>query len=126
MEDDILHNLWVQKFPVYSQKIMSVYKIHWKNWHKLWIRFVECREKHDDLHNLVKNKGNNDIMPVAWTEETRIAFDSYIKFFVDVTALSFPDPGARLSLMVDPSDFAVGTKLQQHVEVAIETFRILF
>ncbi|GBN09928.1 Retrovirus-related Pol polyprotein from transposon opus [Araneus ventricosus] len=71
------------------------------------------------LHGLVKNKVKKDNTPIAWTEDTRSAFESCKRLIAHATALSFPAADARLSLMTDASDFAVGAVLQQHVDLKL-------
>ncbi|GBN12077.1 Transposon Ty3-I Gag-Pol polyprotein [Araneus ventricosus] len=72
------------------------------------------------LHGLVKNKVKKDNTPIAWTEDTRSAFESCKRLIANSTALSSPAADARLSLMTDASDFAVGAVLQQHIESKVE------
>ncbi|GBM50424.1 Retrovirus-related Pol polyprotein from transposon opus [Araneus ventricosus] len=72
------------------------------------------------LHSLVKNKVKKENTSIAWTEDTRSAFESCKRLIANETALSFPAADARLSLMTDASDFAVGAVLQQHIESKVE------
>ncbi|GBN07535.1 Retrovirus-related Pol polyprotein from transposon 17.6 [Araneus ventricosus] len=72
------------------------------------------------LHGLVKNKVKKDNTPIAWTEDTRSAFESCKRLIANATALSFPAADARLSFMTDASDFAVGAVLQQYIESKVE------
>ncbi|GFU63849.1 retrovirus-related Pol polyprotein from transposon opus [Trichonephila clavipes] len=72
------------------------------------------------LHDLVKNKVKRDNTPVVWNDVTKSAFESCKKLITNATALSFPAADARLSLMTDASDFAVGSVLQQHIETTVE------
>ncbi|GBL94599.1 hypothetical protein AVEN_58557-1 [Araneus ventricosus] len=72
------------------------------------------------LHSLVKNKVTKENNPIAWTEDTRSAFESCKRLIANAIALSFPAADARLSLMTDASDFAVGAVLQQHIESKVE------
>ncbi|GBM75668.1 Retrovirus-related Pol polyprotein from transposon opus [Araneus ventricosus] len=72
------------------------------------------------LHSLVKNRFKKDNTPIAWTEDTQSAFESCKSLIANATALSFPAADARLSLMTDASDFAVGAVLQQHIESIVE------
>ncbi|GFS87124.1 retrovirus-related Pol polyprotein from transposon opus [Nephila pilipes] len=58
-------------------------------------------------------------MPIVSTEKTKTAFDSHKKF-IDATALSFTTPDTRLSLMIDTSDFVVGTAFQHFIGSAVE------
>ncbi|GFY21421.1 retrovirus-related Pol polyprotein from transposon opus [Trichonephila clavipes] len=72
------------------------------------------------LHDLVKYKVKRDNTPVVWNDVTNSAFESCKKLITNATALSFPAAIARLSLMTDASDFAVGSVLQQHIETTVE------
>ncbi|GFV61284.1 retrovirus-related Pol polyprotein from transposon 17.6 [Trichonephila clavipes] len=72
------------------------------------------------LHDLVKNKVKRDNTPVVWNDVTKSAFESCKKLITNATALSFPTADARLSLMTDASDFAVGSVLQQHIKTTVE------
>ncbi|GFT32760.1 transposon Tf2-6 polyprotein [Trichonephila clavipes] len=72
------------------------------------------------LHDLVKNKVKRDDTPVVWNDVTKSAFESCKKLITSATALSFPAADARLALITDASDFAVGSVLQQHIETTVE------
>ncbi|GFW42130.1 retrovirus-related Pol polyprotein from transposon 17.6 [Trichonephila clavipes] len=85
-------------------------------------RFLKgAAEEQACLHDLVKNKVKRDNTPVVWNDVTKSAFESCKKLITNATALSFPAADARLSLMTDASDFAVGSVLQQHIETTIES-----
>ncbi|GFW54361.1 retrovirus-related Pol polyprotein from transposon opus [Trichonephila clavipes] len=84
-------------------------------------RFLKgAAEEQACLHDLVKNKVKRDNTPVVWNDVTKSAFESCKKLITNATALSFPAADARLSLMTDASDFAVGSVLQQHIEATVE------
>ncbi|GFU73027.1 transposon Ty3-I Gag-Pol polyprotein [Trichonephila clavipes] len=75
---------------------------------------------HRGLDDLVKNKVKRDNTPVVWNDVTKSAFESCKKLITNATALSFPAADARLSLMTDASDFAVGSVIQQHIQSTVE------
>ncbi|GBM38044.1 Transposon Tf2-8 polyprotein [Araneus ventricosus] len=62
-------------------------------------RFLKYASKEKAcLHSLVKNKVKKDNTPIAWTEDTRSAFESCKRLLASATALSFHAADARLSL----------------------------
>ncbi|GFS49631.1 transposon Ty3-I Gag-Pol polyprotein, partial [Nephila pilipes] len=65
-------------------------------------------------------KSKNDQLPIAWTQETKFAFDICKKLIIDGTLLSFVSPDTRMSLMVDGSGFEVEMSLQQHLGPAFK------
>ena len=52
---------------------------------------------------------------IQWTPELTEAFDAAKKVLADATMLAHPVPGARIALVVDASDAAVGAVLEQLV-----------
>ncbi|GFT43484.1 hypothetical protein TNCV_815291 [Trichonephila clavipes] len=81
---------------------------------------ASAAEEQACLHDLEKNKVKRDNIPAVWNDVTKSAFESCKKLITNATALSFPAADARLSLMTDASDFAVGSVLQQHIETTVE------
>lgn len=67
------------------------------------------------LHDLCKGKKKKDTSPIIWSEETDRAFEKCKETIVNATSLAYPKSGAEFSLMVDASDFAIGSVLQQSV-----------
>merc|ERR1712015_199473 len=66
------------------------------------------------LSNLLKGKKKN--AAIGWSDEHQKAFDDAKNGLANATMLVHPIAGAPLALTVDASQFAVGAKLEQHVD----------
>ncbi|GBL99645.1 Retrovirus-related Pol polyprotein from transposon opus [Araneus ventricosus] len=67
------------------------------------------------LSDLTKGKSKSDKIPLFWTENEETAFKKVKKEIADASLLAHPLPDAKLSLVVDASDFVLGEVLQQSV-----------
>lgn len=79
-------------------------------------RFLKDAALHQTpLHELCKGKNKKDKTPVIWSEDADRAFEKCKDSIVNATTLSYPKSCAEFSVMVDASDFAIGSVLQQNV-----------
>lgn len=72
------------------------------------------------LHELLRTCGNKKRAPISWTPETEEAFVNCKNSLAEATLLSYPIPGAQLSLVTDASEYAIGSCLQQRVGDAVQ------
>lgn len=68
------------------------------------------------LHELVKGKSKKDKSEIVWCDITRKAFEECRAMVADAALLAFPEMDAQISVMVDASEVAVGSVLQQCVK----------
>merc|ERR1712015_461014 len=68
------------------------------------------------LSDTLKGKRKKKNADIEWTPELQTAFDAAKNGLADATMLVHPIAGAPLALTVDASQFAVGAKLEQHVD----------
>lgn len=67
------------------------------------------------LQTLIDGNKKNDKSPIAWTEETTVAFQKCKDDLCNATMLAHPARDVELSLVVDASDTAVGCALHQTI-----------
>ena len=71
------------------------------------------------LYDMIKGKRYSQSM-LKWTDELKKAFEASKDFLENFTALTFPAPNAKISLVTDASDDAAGAVLQQEVNNNIQ------
>lgn len=70
------------------------------------------------LYDLCKGSKKNDRSKVNWSDDLKQKFSDCKELIAKATMLAFPNPDAELSLMVDASEIAIGSVLQQtHGEI---------
>ncbi|GBM00186.1 Retrovirus-related Pol polyprotein from transposon 17.6 [Araneus ventricosus] len=67
------------------------------------------------LNAYLKGAIKIDKIPITWTEETKNAFEKCKHDLAEATVFYHPSANATLAIVVDASDNAVGTALQQQV-----------
>lgn len=72
------------------------------------------------LHEMTKGKTKRDKTPLIWTEAEKSAFEEVKNSIANAALLAHPVPNAKLSLVVDASDFAIGAVLQQEVQQELQ------
>ncbi|GBN70602.1 Retrovirus-related Pol polyprotein from transposon 17.6 [Araneus ventricosus] len=83
---------------------------------KFYHKFLKDADKVKSfLNDLTKRKSKSDKTPLFWTENEETAFKKVKKEIADASLLAHPLPDAKLSLVVDASDFVSGAVLQQSV-----------
>ncbi|CAB0015171.1 unnamed protein product, partial [Nesidiocoris tenuis] len=65
------------------------------------------------LHDYLKGARKKDKRKIEWTSEARKMFEKCKDDLANAALLSYPHPDKPIALMVDASDFAVGSVLQQ-------------
>ncbi|KAG8196266.1 hypothetical protein JTE90_023821 [Oedothorax gibbosus] len=68
------------------------------------------------LNAMLKGSKKNDRTPIVWTEDARIAFEECKRNLADVATLYHPSQDAKIAIVVDASDSAMGAALHQQVE----------
>ncbi|GBN06429.1 hypothetical protein AVEN_78125-1 [Araneus ventricosus] len=85
---------------------------------KFYHKFLKDAAKMQScLNDLTKRKSKKDKTPLFWTENEKTAFKKVKKEIADASFLAHPLPDAKLSLVVDASDFVSGAVLQQIQEI---------
>ena len=79
-------------------------------------RFIPQAAKHQaSLYDYLKNSKKNDNRIIKWTDETSKAFTTSKELLKSATYLAHPVSSAKLALMTDASDVALGGVVQQFV-----------
>lgn len=79
-------------------------------------RFIpRCSLLLQPLHAMIKPCKRGQSISLSWTEDTNAAFLAAKQALTDAATLSFPTPGAEISLATDASDIGTGAVLQQLV-----------
>jgi cleavage and polyadenylation specificity factor subunit 1 len=73
-----------------------------------------------ELYEYIKGKTKNDKTSIPWTNTTKAKFEECKNLIDKATALAFPAPNARLFLMTDSSNTAVGASLNQSIDNVFE------
>ncbi|GBN12659.1 Retrovirus-related Pol polyprotein from transposon opus [Araneus ventricosus] len=68
------------------------------------------------LYNLVKSNKKCDKTPIHWTQDTLNAFEACKTLLANAVLLAHPKNDAKLSLMTDAADFAIGAVSHQNVD----------
>lgn len=68
------------------------------------------------LYHMVKGKPKKDKSVLQWNDETREAFLKCLDVLKEAVILAHPAADAKLSLMVDASDIAIGAELHQTID----------
>lgn len=77
-------------------------------------RFLPKAAAHQaTLFEFTRGNKKNDTSAIEWTEDAKLAFEQCKKQLREATYLAFPKSNAKLALMVDASNIAIGAVLQQ-------------
>ena len=65
------------------------------------------------LHELCKSKKKKDLSQIQWSEADIKSFEACRESIASATLLAYPNPNAKLTLVVDASDVAIGAVVHQ-------------
>ncbi|GBM55767.1 hypothetical protein AVEN_190350-1 [Araneus ventricosus] len=83
---------------------------------KFYHRFLKDADKMQScLNDLTERKSKRDKTPLFWTENEETAFKKVKRETAVASLLAHPLPDAKLSLVVNASDFVSGAVLQKSV-----------
>ena len=77
-------------------------------------RFIHgCASLQQPLTKLLAGHAKNSKKPLSWTNDSQTAFKNLKQAIADATLIAHPNENAKLSLVTDASDTAMGAVLQQ-------------